>query len=187
MSVTVMYSMSASSDLWTSVDGMLVFTRVSTPPLGLSARSTRLTDIRLYPLLENLCVLLRWVSWMQQTSIFFFEELLKLSFFCRTPSAFQCTMQSIWWPVALLCPPLAIRGGSEPQSVALVGPFWGWGPGAVPLWLRTTRTAPQRSKESAPPCYRWYGDNRFSSRAKLAVSSDLIGWGFYTRWPPPQR
>ena len=70
------------------------------------------------------------------------------SFLCRTPSAFQCTMLSVWWPVALLCPPPAIRKGSEPQSVALVGPFWGWGPGAVPPWLRPTRTTPQRSKDN---------------------------------------
>ena len=67
MSFTVMYSVSAFSDLWTSVDGMLVLTSVSTPPLGLSARSTRCIS---YPWMENLCVLLRWVSWMQQTSIF---------------------------------------------------------------------------------------------------------------------
>ena len=57
-------------------------------------------------------------------------------------------MRSVWWPVALLCPPPAIRRGSEPQSVALVGPFWGWGPGAVPPWLRPTRTIPQRSKDN---------------------------------------
>ena len=37
--LTVMYSLSAFSDLWTSVGGMLVLTSVSTPPLGLSARS----------------------------------------------------------------------------------------------------------------------------------------------------
>ena len=60
----------------------------------------------------------------------------------------QCTMQSVWWPVALLCPPPAIRRGSEPQSVALVGPFWGWGPGAVPPWLWPTRMTPQRSKDN---------------------------------------
>ena len=72
-----------------------------------------------------------------------FEELLKFKFLL---SSFQCTMRSVWWPVALLCPPPAIRRGSEPQSVALVGPLWGWGPGAVPPWLRPTRTTPQRSK-----------------------------------------
>ena len=57
-------------------------------------------------------------------------------------------MRSVRWPVALLCPPPAIRRRSEPQSVALVGPFWGWGPGAVPPWLRPTRTIPQRSKDN---------------------------------------
>ena len=146
MSFTVMYSVSAFSDLWTSVDGMLVLTSVSTPPLGLSARSTRCIS---YPRMENLCVLLRWVSWMQQTSIFCtLRNCWSSSFFCRTPSAFQCTMRSVWWPVALLCPPPAIRRGSEPQSVALVGPLWGWGPGAVPPWLRPTRTTPQRSKDN---------------------------------------
>ena len=36
----VKYSISVSSDLWTSVDGMLVLTSVNTPPLGLSAQST---------------------------------------------------------------------------------------------------------------------------------------------------
>ena len=85
MSFTVMYSTSTYSDLWTSVDGMLVLTSVSTPLLGLSARSTRCIS---YPQMENLCVLLRWVSWISQTSIFCFcvlcflfllrfEELLK--------------------------------------------------------------------------------------------------------------
>ena len=59
MSFTVMYSMSAFSDLWTSVDGMLVSISVSTPPLDLSARSTRCIS---YPWMENLCVLLRKVS-----------------------------------------------------------------------------------------------------------------------------
>ena len=64
MSFTVMYSVSVFSDLWTSVDGMLVLTSVSTPPLGLSARSIQCIS---YPRMENLCVLLRWLSWMQQT------------------------------------------------------------------------------------------------------------------------
>ena len=84
MSFTVMYSMSAFSDLWTSVDGMLVLTSVSTPPLGLSARSTRCIS---YPRMENLCVLMRWVFWMQQTSIFLlcFEELLKFKFLLTHP------------------------------------------------------------------------------------------------------
>ena len=41
MSFTVMYSVSAFSDLWISVDGMLVLTSVSIPPLGLSALSAR--------------------------------------------------------------------------------------------------------------------------------------------------
>ena len=36
----MMYSMSAFSDLWTSVDGMLVLTSVSTPPLGLCSVNT---------------------------------------------------------------------------------------------------------------------------------------------------
>ena len=176
--------MSAFSDFWASVDGMLVLTSVSTPPLGLSARSTQCIS---YPRMENLCVLLRWVSWMEQTSVFCVSRnCWSSSFFCRTPSAFQCTMRSVWWPVALLCPPPAIRRGSEPQSVALVGPFWGWGPGAVPPWLRPTRTTPQRSKDNARPCYRWYEHNRFSTRAKLAVSSDFGGWGFYSGWSPLQ-
>ena len=51
MTFKVMYSMSASSDLWTSVDGVLVLTSVSTPPLGLSARSTRCIS---YPQVKNL-------------------------------------------------------------------------------------------------------------------------------------
>ena len=82
MSFTVMYSVSAFSDLWTSVDVMLVLTSVGTLPLGLSARSTRCIS---YPRMENLCVLLRWVSWMQQTSIFCFEELLKFKFLLMHP------------------------------------------------------------------------------------------------------
>ena len=83
MSFSVMYSVSAFSDLWTSVDGMLVLTSVSNPPFGLSARSTRCIS---YPRMENLCVLLRWVSWMQQTSIFLcFEELLKFKFLLTHP------------------------------------------------------------------------------------------------------
>ena len=125
---------------------MLVLTSVSPPPLGLYARSTRCIS---YPRTENLCVLLRWVSWMQQTSMFCaLRNCWSSSFFCRTPSAFQCTMRSVWWPVALLCPPPAIRRESEPQSVALVGPFWGWGRGAIPPWLRPTRTTPQRSRDN---------------------------------------
>ena len=83
MSLTVMYSVSAFSDLWTSVDGILVLTSVSTLPLGLSARSARCIS---YPRMENMCVLLRWVSWMQQTSIFLlFEELLKFKFLLSHP------------------------------------------------------------------------------------------------------
>ena len=83
MGVTVMHSMSTSSDLWTSVDGMLVLTSVSTPPVGLCGRSARCIS---YPRLESLCVLLRWVSWMQQKSIFFrFEELLKFKFLLSHP------------------------------------------------------------------------------------------------------
>ena len=75
--IMVMYSVSAFSDLWTSVDGMLVLTSVSTPPLGLSAQSTRFIS---YPWMENLCVFLRWVSWMQR-----FEELLKFKFLLSHP------------------------------------------------------------------------------------------------------
>ena len=41
-------------------------------------------------------------------------------------------------------------------------------------------------KITALPCYRWYGDNRFSVHTKLAVSSDFGGWGFSSGWPPPQ-
>ena len=123
---------------------MLVLTSVSTSPLGLSARSTRCI---LYPQMENLCMLLRWVSWMQQTIFCALRNCWSSSFFRRTPSAFQCTIRSVWLPVALLCLPPGIRRGSEPQSVALVGPFWGWGPRAVPPWLRSTRT-PQRSKDN---------------------------------------
>ena len=63
----VMYSVSAFSDLRTSVDSMLVLTSVSTPPLGLSAWPTQCIS---YPRMENLGVLLKWVSWMQQMSIF---------------------------------------------------------------------------------------------------------------------
>ena len=96
-----------------------------------------------YPPMENLWVLLRWVSWMQQT---FFSVLRNC--WSTTPSAFRCTMWSVWWQVTLLCPPPAIRRGSEPQSVALVGPFWGWGLGAVPSWLRPTRTTPQQSTDN---------------------------------------
>ena len=65
MSFTVMYSVPAFSDRWTSVDGMLVLTSVSTPPLGLSAQSTRCissarsTRCISYPRMGNLCVLLR--------------------------------------------------------------------------------------------------------------------------------
>ena len=47
MSFTVMYSMSTFSDLWISVDGMLVLTNVHTPPLGLSVRSARCISISL--------------------------------------------------------------------------------------------------------------------------------------------
>ena len=83
-----MHCMSLSSDLWTSVESMLVLTSVSTPPLGLLARSARCIS---YPRMENLCVLWRWVSWMQQMLIFFFffffpfEELLKFKFLSSHP------------------------------------------------------------------------------------------------------
>ena len=69
MNFTVMYSMPAFSDLWTSVDGMLVLTSVSTPPLGLSALSARRI---LYSRMENLCVVLRWVYGCSRRQCFAF-------------------------------------------------------------------------------------------------------------------
>ena len=100
--------------------------------------------------MENLWVLLRWVSWMQDTSdLFSFKELLNLSFFCRTPSAFQCMIQwRVWWLVAVLYHPQAVRRGSESQAVILVEPFWVWEPGALQTWLWLCRTTPQQSRDN---------------------------------------
>ena len=66
-SLTVMCSISAFSDLCTSVGGMLVLTSVNTSTFGLSARSTRCIS---YFRVDNLCVLLGWISWMLQASKF---------------------------------------------------------------------------------------------------------------------
>ena len=146
MSFMVMYSMSAFSDLWTSVDGMLVLKSVSTPPLGLSARWTWYIS---YPWMGNLLAV--EMGLLDAADINFFCALRnhwRSSLFCHTSSGFQCTMRSVWWLVALLCPPPAIRRGLELQSVSLVGPFWGWGPGTIPPWLRPTRMTPQQSRDN---------------------------------------
>ena len=82
MSFTVMYSVSAFSDLWTSVDGMLVLTSVSTPPLSLSARSTRCIS---YPQMENLCVVEMGLLDAADINFLCFEELLKFKFLLSHP------------------------------------------------------------------------------------------------------
>ena len=66
MSFTLMYCMSASCDIWTSMDIKAVLLSVSTPPLRLSARSRQCIS---YTEMENVWVLLRWVSLVQVSSV----------------------------------------------------------------------------------------------------------------------
>ena len=82
MSFMVMYSVSAFSDLWTSVDGMLVLTSVSTPPLGLSAQSTRCIS---YPRMEKMRVVEMGLLNAADVNFLCFEELLKFKFLLSHP------------------------------------------------------------------------------------------------------
>ena len=139
-----MYSMSAFSDLWTSVDGMLVLTSVSTPPLGLLGQHSvfHIPGWRI-------CACC-WDSspGCSRCRFFAFWGTVEVQVSFVAPILHSSMVRSVWWLVALLCPSPAIRRGSEPQSDALFGPFRGWGPGAVPPWLWPTRPTPQWSKDN---------------------------------------
>ena len=132
-----------------------VLTSVSTPPLGLSARSTRCIHIPGWRICA--CCWDGSPGCSRRRFSCVLMNCWSLGFFCHNPSTFQCTMRNVWWPIALSCNPSppslpfppTIRRGPEPQSVALDGPFWGWGPGAVPPWLRPTRLIPQRPKDNS--------------------------------------
>ena len=121
-----------------------------------------------------------------------FEELLKFKFLLSHP--FCIPMHDAKWLVTVSCTlppphPPSPRPLEEDQSCSQshwLGPFEAEGstpshPGCGPPGRHHNYP-----KIIARPCYCWYGDNRFSTRAKVAVSSDFGGWGFYSEWLLPK-
>ena len=138
------YSLS-SSDLPTSIAGMVFRTRVTSPPLCRSALSCRKSS---YPLRVKRWASVRWVSWMQMMSTpTLFRNTCSSGFFFRSPSAFHCAKTSGtadvsgWLDKQFACCLLFSSWFALP--VAAGGPLWGWGPGTVTAWYSTGQ-APYR-------------------------------------------
>jgi hypothetical protein len=140
MSFTVSYSISASPDRCISAEEKVFLMSATIPPFGQFSRCCLYVS---YPLTENMCALLRCsrcrcrLSWGNSVILFSLVALFQ-----------HCRMQSSGWPVALLCSPPVTAGDSESQSVAWLGPLWGWGSSTVPPRLWHSGMTPHRSNVS---------------------------------------